>query len=416
MLLTAIAINQAKPRATPYKLFDGDGLFLLIQPTGAKYWRMKYRFGGVEKTLALGVFSNVKEGRKNAPILISLSEAREKRNEARRLLANGVDPGEFKKQTKAMIAERATNSFEAVAREWITKFSPTWSAGHLRATVQKLEVNLFPWIGARPIAEVTAPELLVCLRRIEVKGAVNAAHRTRVVAGQVFRFDIATGRCENDISTGLKGSIPQPNRTHFPAITDPTKLAVVLRAIDNYPGSMVTICALKLLPMLLARPSELRQAEWSEFDFETATWSIPLERMKTKQSHLVPLPAQAVSILQELHPLTGHGRFVFPGAKGSVNSMSETTLRLAMVGMGFAGVQTPHGFRATARTILDEVLGFRVDLIEHQLAHQVRDTNGRSYNRTSFLPERREMIQRWADYLDGLKAGTTNVIPFKKQA
>lgn len=404
MPLTDTAIRNAKPGEKPLKLTDEKGLFLLIAPAGGKWWRFRYRFGGVHKMLSMGVYPDV-----------SLKSARERRDDARRLLAEGIDPGEHRKATKIMKAERAANSFEAVAREWFAKYSPTWAAGHADKIIRRLERDLFPWVGGRPIAEITAPDLLAVLRRIEERGAVETAHRAKQNAGQVFRYAIATGRAERDPSADLRGALTPWKPQHYPAITDPKEIAPLLRAIDGFTGTLPVKSALMLAPMLLVRPGELRQAEWSEFDLDEATWNIPAEKMKTRVAHLVPLPRQAVESLRALHPLTGHNRFVFPGVRDHAHPMSENTVNMALRRMGYPKeVMTGHGFRAMARTVLDEILGFRPDWIEHQLAHAVRDPNGRAYNRTAHLKQRREMLQAWADYLDALKV--ENVLPLKAKA
>ena len=406
MPLTDTAVRNAKAEGKPRKVADEKGLFLLVTPkeSGGKWWRFKYRFGGKEKLLSLGIYPDV-----------SLKAARERRDEARRLLAEGIDPGEHRKATKTMKAERAANSFEAVAREWFAKYSPTWAAGHADKIIRRLERDLFPWVGGRPIAEITAPDLLAVLRRIEERGAVETAHRAKQNAGQVFRYAIATGRAERDPSADLRGALTPWKPQHYPAITDPKEIAPLLRAIEGFTGTLPVKTALLLAPMLLVRPGELRQAEWSEFDLDEATWNIPAEKMKTRVAHLVPLPRQAVESLRALHPLTGHNRFVFPGVRDHAHPMSENTVNMALRRMGYPKeVMTGHGFRAMARTVLDEILGFRPDWIEHQLAHAVRDPNGRAYNRTAHLKQRREMLQAWADYLDALKA--ENVVPFKAKA
>jgi integrase len=405
MPLTDTAIRNAKPGAKPAKMFDERGLFLLVTPAGGKWWRFRYKFDGKEKLLSLGIYPDV-----------SLKAARERRDEARKLLANTVDPGQHRKVAKAARAERAANSFEAVAREWFAKYSSTWAPGHSEKIIRRLERDLFPWIGGRPVAEITPPELLAVLRRIEVRGAVETAHRAKQNAGQVFRYAVATGRAARDPSQDLRGALTPWKPKHYPAITDPQEIGALLRAIDAFTGTLSVKCALCLAPMLLVRPGELRQAEWAEVDLDAKTWSIPAEKMKTRLPHLVPLPTQALHILRELHPLTGHGRFVFPGVRDHAHPMSENTVNMALRRMGYPKeVMTGHGFRAMARTVLDEVLGVRPDFIEHQLAHAVRDPNGRAYNRTAHLKQRREMMQGWADYLDGLKA-RDNVIPLHRRA
>jgi integrase len=397
--LSDLRVRGAKPHEKDYKLSDGYGLFLLVTKTGGKLWRFQYRFGGKQKLLALG----------NYPA-VSLADARERREEARKLLANDVDPGEVRKAQKAA-HEKEEDSFEVIGREWHEKFSANWSPSHSATTIRRLEADVFPVIGSRPIGDITAPELLKMLRRIESRGALETAHRIRTICGQVLRYAVATGRAERDCAADLKGALPPYKKGHLAAITDPKKVTDLLRAIDGYEGSFVVKCALQLAPLFFVRPGEFRQAEWAEFDFEKAEWNIPGERMKMGEPHLVPLSNQAISILNNLHALTGEGRYLFPSYRSVARPMSNNAVNAALRRMGFdKDEMTGHGFRAMARTILDEVLQFRPDFIEHQLAHAVKDPNGRAYNRTPHLAERRKMMQTWADYLDGLKAGA-KVIP-----
>ena len=400
MPLTDTAIRNAKPGPKPIRMFDGGGLYLEVAPSGGKWWRFKYRFGGKEKRLSLGVYPDV-----------GLKEARERRDEARKLLAGDIDPGENRKAKQAAQADRAANSFEVVAREWFAKFGPTWSPSHGDRIIRRLERDIFPWIGGRPVADVTAPELLAVLRRIEGRGAVETAHRAQQNCGQVFRYAIATGRAQRDPSGDLRGALQPVKEKHHAAITEPKAIGELLRAMDGYEGYFVTKCALRLAPLVFVRPGELRKAEWAEIDLDHAEWNIPAERMKMREPHLVPLSRQTVEILRELQALTGGGRYVFPGARTNGRPMSDNAILAALRRMGYAKDEmSGHGFRAMARTILDEVLHVRPDYIEHQLAHAVRDPNGRAYNRTAHLAERRKMMQQWADYLDGLKSGA-EVIP-----
>jgi len=407
MALTAIQIRNAAPAGRPYRLFDGAGLYLEIAPSGGKWWRFKYRFDGKEKRLSLGTYPDVPlAGRKDAATGRWIDGARDKRDRARKLLAEGIDPAEHRKAHKAARADRAANSFEVVAREWFAKYAPGWVPGHADKIIRRLERDIFPWIGARAIADITAPELLAAVRRIEERGAVETAHRALQNCGQVFRYAIATGRAERDPTPDLKGALPPVKQTHLAAITEPKAVGELLRAINSYRGSFVTKCAMRLAPLVFVRPGELRRAEWSEFDLERAEWNIPAERMKMREPHLVPLSRQAVAILRELHAVTGEGRYLFPGARTTRRPMSDNAILAALRRMGYGKDEmTGHGFRAMARTILDEVLKVRPDYIEHQLAHAVRDPNGRAYNRTAHLAERRDMMQRWADYLDRLQAG-----------
>jgi integrase len=411
--LSDIQVKNAKPQAKDITMFDGGGLYLLIgklksDPDNkplppSKLWRFKYRFAGKEKLLSFGTYPE-----------ITLADARQRREDARKLLANGVDPGEFKKSQKSARGELLADSFEFVAREWQAKFSGTWSTVHADTIKDRLEKEIFPWLGSRPVSEIKAPELLAVLRRMESRGALDTAHRVRNHCSNVFRYGIATGRAERDPAADLRGALPPVKYGHMAAPTDPKDVAPLLRAIDGFEGSFVVKCAMQLAPMLFVRPGELRAAEWSEIDLDASEWNIPAERMKMKVAHLVPLSRQAVEILKALHPLTGHSRYVFPCHRSPLRCMSENAVNAGLRRLGFEKTEiTGHGFRAMARTILDEVLQVRPDFIEHQLAHAVRDPNGRAYNRTAHLAERRKMMQLWADYLDGLKSGA-KVIPFKK--
>ncbi|WP_376697247.1 tyrosine-type recombinase/integrase [Wenzhouxiangella sp. EGI_FJ10305] len=401
MPLTDTAIRNAKPADKARKLFDERGLYLEVAPSGGKWWRLKYRFGGKEKRISLGVYPDV-----------ALKEARERRDEARKLLANDIDPSEHRRTQKAAQHDRAANSFEAVAREWHTKHLPSWTEKHAETIIRRLELNVFPWLGGKPIADITAPQLLPVIRRIEERGALETAHRVLGCCGQVFRYAVATGRAERDPSGDLRGALPPVKSRHFAAVTDPNKIPAVLRAIDGYEGTLPVRCALRLAPLVFVRPGELRKAEWADIDLDAAEWRYTVT--KTNTHHIVPLSRQAVAILRELEPLTGRGRYVFPSARSPKRPMSDNAVLAAMRRMGIGKDEmSGHGFRAMARTILDEVLGFRPDYIEHQLAHAVRDPNGRAYNRTAYLPERRKMMQAWADYLDALKDGS-NVTAIRK--
>jgi integrase len=400
MPLTDTAIRTTKTPDTARKLTDEKGLYLLLQPTGGKLWRFDYRFGGKRKTLALGAYPDV-----------SLKAAREKLADARTLLADGVDPALNRKAQKSAKALSAANSFEVVAREWFAKFKPKWTDGHSEKIIARLERDVFPWVGSRPIADVKAPEILACLRRVEHRGAVETAHRALQNCGQVFRYAIATGRAERDVAADLRGALPPVKQTHRAAITEPKAIGELMRAIDGYSGSLVTVCAMKLAPLVFLRPGELRQAQWSEIDLDRAEWNIPAERMKMREPHLVPLSTQAVAILTEIKARTGDGAYIFPSPRTRSRPMSNNAILSALRRMGYAKEEmSGHGFRAMARTILDEVLNVRTDYIEHQLAHAVKDPNGRAYNRTAHLVERRAMMQQWADYLDKLKVGA-DVIP-----
>lgn len=406
MPLTATAVRQALPKAKPYKLSDGHGLFLLVNPKGAKYWRYKYRYGGKEKTLALGVFPEV-----------SLKDARVAHQEARTKLDKGVDPGEERRVQKLTRNLAAADSFEAVALEWFGKVMPDKSESYRVRTRRILEKDLFPVIGQRPVGAIKPPEMLAALRRIEARGANDIAHRAKQTAGQIFRYAVVTGRAERDPSADLKGALAPRQKQHHAAITDPNEVGRLMVAIDGFTGTPVVKTAVQLSALLFQRPGEIRAMEWSEINWDQARWEIPAAKMKMRAPHIVPLSRQALELLEELHLLTGRGRYVFPSARGASRCLSENTVRIALRAMGYdKDTMTAHGFRAMARTILDEVLGCRVDWIEHQLAHAVRDANGRAYNRTAHLEGRARMMQQWADYLDQLKtqASAGNVILMRK--
>lgn len=398
MALTDTAIRNAKPTEKPVKLTDGGGLYLLLKPNGSRWWRFDYRFDGKRKTLSMGVYPDV-----------GLKDARNRRDESRKMLANGIDPSENRKSQKNARAELAANSFEVVAREWFAKYSPGWAKGHADKIIRRLERDIFPWLGNRPIAEITAPELLQSLRRIEARGVLETAHRALQNCGQVFRYAVQTGRAQRDPSGDLKGALAPWKPQHYPALTEPLKLAELLRSMDSYQGNLITRSALRLMPLVFVRPGELRQAKWEEIDLGTAEWRYTVT--KTNTPHIVPLATQAVAILEELKELTGRSMYVFPGLRSHDRPMSENTINAALRYMGYdQQTMTGHGFRAIARTLLDEVLGFEPHIIEHQLAHAVKDPNGRAYNRTKHLAERKKMMQEWADYLDKLKAGA-EIIP-----
>lgn len=391
MALKALQINNAKPKDKAYKIADEKGLYLHITPKGSKYWRLKYRFNGKEKLLALGVYPDV-----------TLPKARDKRDEARRQLADGIDPSEYRKATKQMVKERSANSFEAITCEWFAKYATSWVKSHADRIIRRFERDIFPWLGEKPISEISPPDLLTVLRRIEDRGAVETAHRAMNSCGQVFRYAIATGRAERDPSQDLRGALAPVKTKNFSATTDPKHLAEILRTIDSYHGSLVVSCALKLAPLVFVRPGELRNAKWADFDLEAAEWRFIAS--KTETPHIVPLAHQAIAILKELHPVTGKSEYVFPSTRTSKRPMSDNTVLAALRRLGIGKEEASgHGFRATARTLLDEELGVRPDYIEHQLAHAVRDPNGRAYNRTKHLCERKKMMQDWADYLDELK-------------
>ena len=400
--LSEVKVRTVKPQEKDFKLFDGGGLFLLVTKSGGKLWHFKYRFDKKEKKLALGAYPE-----------ISLIDARRRLDEARSQLAHGIDPGAVRKAQKQTKTE-STETFEIIAREWHDRFTPSWNSRHAEGLLKRLERDVFPYLGAMPIKEIKATELLKVLRRIESRGALESTHRIRAICGQVFRYAIATGRAERDPAADLRGALPTVQTINRAAITEPAKVGELLRAIDGYQGGFVVQCALKFAPLVFVRPGELRHAEWSEIDFENAEWNIPAGKMKMKEPHLVPLSQQAIEILKEIKNLTGASRYVFPSGRSFDRPMSDNAILAALRRMGYEKSEmSGHGFRAMARTILDEVLQVRPDFIEHQLAHAVRDPNGRAYNRTSHLVERKKMMQLWADYLDGLKAGA-KVLPFKK--
>jgi len=408
-----VPLSDIQVRNAKTTTFDGGGLYLLVSPSGGKLWRFKYRYAGKGRLLSFGSYPE-----------ISLADARQRRDEARKLLANDIDPGEVRKARKAAIVGNSENAFEVVAREWHNKFAPTWSDSHAYWVLRRLEQYVFPAIGARPIADLKAPDILNVLRRIEVV-ALETAHRVKFVIGQIFRYAVGSGRAERDWTSDLQGQLSPRSQKHHAAITDPKELAGLLRAIDGFTGTYTVKCAMQLSPMVFLRPGELRQAEWSEFDLENAEWNVPIERLKLKkrikedrkgEKHLVPLSKQAVTILSELQALTGNGKYVFPCARTFHRPMSNNAINAGLRRMGFSKEEmTAHGFRATARTILDEVLEVPMDLIEHQLAHAVKDANGRAYNRTTKLPQRQKMMQKWADYLDELKS-LGKVIPMRSVA
>ena len=415
-LLNPVALKAAKPDQKDKRLNDGEGLYLLLKVNGAKWWRFDYSYEGKRKTLSLGVYPE-----------ISLADARERAAEAREKVAKGINPSDDRKQIKIsrlekLEAERRVadglapvGSFQYVAEEWFANRMADKSKDHTKRVMALLKKDIYPWIGFRPINQITPPELLSVLRRIENRNAIETAHRALQVSGAVIRYAWAIGWVQQDISQALKGALKVYRGGNFASATTPEKLRPLLQAIDVYSGSLEVRCALKLAPLVFVRPGELRQAEWAHFDFENREWRYLVT--KTQTQHIVPLSNQAIAILSELKPLTGRGRYVFPSSRTPNGSrpISDVALLAALRRMGFGKDEaTVHGFRATARTILDEILGFRVELIEHQLAHAVRDPNGRAYNRTAHLAERKKMMQAWADYLDTLKAGAT-VLPFKTQ-
>lgn len=395
MALTDTFVRQVKATSEAgNKHADGGGMYLFVKGAG-KYWRMDYRFLDKRKTLALGVYPDV-----------SLAKARKRRDEARELLADGIDPGQHKRDKKLEQVIAANNTFETVALQWLAKTAANRAAITQEKVTAWLEHNVFPFIGSKPISTIGPRDVLAAVRLIEERGAFDSAHRVKQICGQVFRFAVAEGVAERDVTADLRGALAAVPKGHYAAITEPREVGELMRSIHGYAGHPYTVAALKLSPLLFVRPGELRAAEWTEIDLDAAEWRIPGAKMKMRIDHIVPLSTQAVELLRAVHKLSGHGRYVFPSIRTGERCMSENTVNAALRGLGYSKeVMTAHGFRATARTILDEVLGERVDLIEHQLAHAVRDPNGRAYNRTSHLPARREMMQRWSDYLDVLRQG-----------
>jgi integrase len=403
MPLSDTSIRNAKPGDKAYTLTDERGLSIQINPNGGKWWRLRFRFDGKEKMLSVGTYPD-----------IGLKEARERREEARNLLANGVDPSQHRKATKAAKVALAANSFEIICREWLENKRSNVEEAQYKKALARLEKDVFPWMGRTPITDITAPEVLAVLRRIDARGARYTAHKVKSEISQCFRYAIATGRAERDPCPDLRGAIPAPKEDNRPSITDPKGVSELLRAIDGFKGTFVVRCALLLAPLLFVRPGELRKADWDGFDLDKGEWRYFIN--KTKTEHLVPLAAQAVAILRELHALTGHGRYVFPGRDPQL-PMSDAAVNAALRRMGYDTKTeiTGHGFRAMARTILHEELHQKPEVIEHQLAHSVSDALGTAYNRTKFLKERKAMMQLWADYLDKLKAGA-DVIPLHGSA
>ena len=411
MPLSDTAIRSAKPGVTPegvvtdkpYKMGDTGGLYLEVAPTGGKLWRFKYRFNGKQKRLALGSYPDT-----------SLKDARARRDQARKLLADGVDPGAARKAAKEARQAEEINTFEALAREWMATRGKEWTDSYAGKTRSALERHAFPAIGARPVASITAPELLELLRAIELRGTVDMAHRVQQHCGAIFRFAIATGRAIADPVPSLRGALSTVKQDHFAALTDPLEFAALLRDIDGYRGEVTTKVAMQLLALTFQRTKEVRFAEWSQFDMDTALWRIPAEIMKMREAHIVPLSRQAIEALKTLHSLTGYGRLVFPSSVSKERPISENTVIYGLGRMGYKGRMTGHGFRSVASTLLNEH-GFRSDLIEKQLAHSEKNAVRAAYNRAEYLPERKKMMQSWADYLDELKAGA-DVLPFQRVA
>lgn len=397
MALTDTFVKNVKSKGKPAgeKHTDGQGMYLHVTSVG-KYWRMAYRYSGKQKTLALGVYPAV-----------SLAEARRRRDRAREQLARDVDPSIAKREDKQAKADLAANTFELVARTWLKKTAAKRKDVTQNRITTLLEHDVFPFIGNLPIHTIGPRDVLdKAVRKIEARGSIDTAHRAKQICGQIFRYAVAVGLVERDVTADLRGALAEIPKAHFSAITEPKQAGELLRSIFEYTGHPCTVAALKLSPLVFVRPGELRTAEWVEIDLDAAEWRIPGNKMKMKVDHIVPLSKQALDILRTVQQISGHGRYIFPSLRTGERPMSDNTINAALRGLGYSkDVHTAHGFRAMARTILDEVLGERVDFIEHQLAHTVKDPNGRAYNRTAHLPARKEMMQRWADYLDKLRTG-----------
>lgn len=394
MALSDTAIRNAKPKAKPYKLTDGAGLYLEVMPNRAKYWRMRYRIAGKDTRLAFGVYPEV-----------SLAEARQRRDTARAALRDGRDPSADRRSERMQAKLSAGNTFDGAARLWLASQQKKLSPVTYDKAQRTLEAWVLPWIGSRPLAEIDPPEALMVLKRIEATGANETAHRVKGLIGRVFRYAIAHGNAKRDPTADLRGALaPIVSKSHS-AVTDPAAVGDLLRALDGYSGQFSTCCALRLAPLLFARPGELRHMEWKELDLEMAEWRIPAMKMKMRDAHVVPLSSQAVAVLKELQPLTGRGRYVFPGVRTAGEPMSENTINAALRRLGFdKATMTGHGFRALASTRLNE-MGWPTDVIERQLAHAERNKVRAAYNRAQYMAERRKMMQAWADYLDGLRTG-----------
>ena len=402
MALTELKIKSSKSDTKAYKLADEKGMYLLIQPSGGKLWRLDYRFDGKRKTLALGGYPDV-----------TLAAARDRRDQARKLLAGGSDPGAVKKAQKAGRKEQAANSFEVTARRWHQKNTGKWSESYADKTIRMLERDVFPWIGSKPVVDLEAPEFLSVARRVEKRGHVDTAHRAIQLCGQVMRFAVAEGLVRRDPTGDLRGALVPVESNHMPSVTEPARVGQILQMFEAFTGSFQVQCALKLVPMVFTRPGELRRAKWSDINLDEAMWSIPAEVMKMREPHLVPLSSQAVEILKDLLPFSGHLEYVFPGGRDPKRPMSDAAVNAAMrrLGIDTQNELTGHGFRAMARTILHERLGYEPDVIEQQLAHKTPGPLGAAYARAKFIDKRIKMMQAWADYLDKLRSATaSNVV------
>jgi len=390
MPLTAVAVKQAKAESKTKRLYDELGLYLELSPKGGKWWRFKYRYGGKEKRISLGTFPDV-----------SLAMARQRRDEARRFLADKVDPSQQRKRSKSKSTLAAADTFRAVSEQWVVRKSESWSAIHLKNVTSKLQRDILPWLGNMPVSDIVPSDVLAVVRRVEARGAVETAHRVLSICGQIMRFAVASGVATHDVSQDLKGALTTRKKRHLSAAVTPQEAAAIIKAIHGYQGTQVVRSALKLAPLTFVRPGELRQAKWSDINLDTASWTF--KASKTGTDHIVPLSAQSQLVLNQLHPITGHCEWVFPSARSRNRPMSNNAILSALRRLDIPSEQmSGHGFRAMARTLLDEELGFRPDIIEHQLAHTVRDPLGRAYNRTQHLAERKRMMQAWADYLENI--------------
>jgi integrase len=393
-MLSRTQIDSVRPQSKAIKLFDGHGLYLEIAPSGGKWWRFKYRIAGKERRVSLGVYPDV-----------PLKEARDRRDQARKSVAAGVDPSEQRKARKLAAVTSSDHTFAAVAREWFKLHERKWAVNHASKIIDRLERDVFPWLGRRPIAEITAPELLSVLRRIESRGAIETAHRALQDCGRVLRYAIATARAKDNVSIHLRGALAPKLEKHFASVKEPAEAGALMRAIAGYHGSFTTKCALQLAAFTFVRPGELRGAEWTEIAAEKAEWRIPAVRMKKRRPHIVPLSTQALAVFEELHPLTGDGKYVFPSERSKDRPMSENTVNAALRRMGYTNEEmTGHGFRSMASTLLNEQR-WSADAIERQLAHAEQDEVRGAYNYAEFLNERARMMQAWADYLARLQEG-----------
>ncbi|MBI4006144.1 MAG: tyrosine-type recombinase/integrase [Gammaproteobacteria bacterium] len=400
MTLTNTHIIKSRPLKRPYKLSDAGGMYLLVTPSGAKYWRLKYRIHGKEKTMALGVYPRV-----------SLAQARDERDMAKKKIRVGIDPVAERKEKKRLKEIESANTFETVAQEWIEQQRRQWTPDHAQRVMESLEHEVFPAIGKKPITDITAQEVLAVVRKVERRGALDVASRVLQRTGSVFRYAVQTGRIEINPATELRGAIKTRKVRHQPALKA-ADLPIFLQSLDHYEGDPITILALRLLMLTFVRPGELRGARWTEFDMEKIEWRIPEARMKMRHEHIVPLSRQALQVLSELRPLTGHHELLFTSRNGEGKSISENTLTYAMYRMGYHSRATAHGFRATASTILNEQ-GWRPDVIERQLAHSEKNKVRAAYHRAEYLDDRRRMMQTWADYLDSMRSGA-NVVNIKR--